>query len=110
VLQKVQESYTYHPTQQIYLLFFFFQSLLQLLIAFVALTKLNIIIAFFLIILALPDLFNEYFYSKFVWSIWSDRAPFRKRFSYLTYIIQDRDAVKEIKIFQLGEQFLGKIK
>lgn len=108
-LQKVKESYVYMPMNFYSNLFFTYQSLLQLLIALIALSTLNWIFSVVIIIGAIPALINQVYFSRTLWGLWSEHSPFRKRFWYLSELIQDRQGAKELKIFSMAGTFLSQI-
>lgn len=108
-LQKVRDSYDHRPLQLAYNLFFLFQSFTQVVIALVAIIHLNPFLGLVLTIVALPDLYNQITFSKASWGIWSDNTPYRKRYEYLTNLIQKGDSIKELKIFQTSTKFLKEL-
>ncbi len=108
-LQKVKESYAYMPLNLFTNVFYTFQSILQLSIAFVALATLNIYLALGIIVAALPAFLNQLYYSKTLWGVWSENSPFRKKFWYLSELIQNQQGIKELKIFGTAKKFLSEI-
>lgn len=108
-LQKVKESYAYMPLNLFTNVFYTFQSILQLLIAFFALSTLNIYLALGIFIAAVPAFLNQLYFSKTLWGVWSENSPFRKKFWYLSELIQDRQGIKELKIFGTAKKFLSEI-
>lgn len=109
VLQKVKDTYTWRPQEQLYMIFFLMQSLVQVSIAFYAILTLNVFLAVLILAVSIPDLINQLVFSRFSWIIWDMNTPYRKKFSYLQELIQDRDSVKEIKVFGLRLTFLSDI-
>jgi ATP-binding cassette subfamily B protein len=109
ILQRVRESYTFRPLSLYSSIFYTFQSILQLTIAFVALAFLNYTLSIAIILASIPAFFNQLYFSKNLWGVWSENSPFRKRFWYLSDLIQDRQGVKEMRIFQTSKRFLGEI-
>ena len=110
LLVKVQESYSYMPQKLVDNLFFSFQSMLQLSIAFIALAKLNWFFIILISLVAVPEFINQLLRSKVSYGIWDAEAPLRKRFDYLTHLLQNSMSIKEMKIFQLAAGFLKEIK
>jgi len=108
-LEKVKENYTWRPLQMTSELFFLFQSILQVLIALYAILNLNPVLAILILIVATPDLVNQVLFSKVSWVIWDKDTPNRKKFGYLTDLLQHRDSIKELKIFQTGQRFLKEL-
>lgn len=109
-LQRVRESYAYMPLNMSNSLFSIAQSLLQLLIASVALATLNWMLGVAIIVAALPSFINQLYYSKTLWGVWSENSPYRKRFWYISNLIQNEQGAKEIKIFGTAKRFLNEIK
>ncbi len=108
-LQKVKESYVWMPLNMFSALFYTFQSLLQMTVAFVAIATLNLGLAVGIIVAALPSFINQVYYSKTLWGVWSEHSPDRKKFWYLSELIQDRNGIKETKIFGTAKKFLSEI-
>lgn len=109
VLEQVGES-LYRPQNLITGLMFSWQSLIQLLIAFAALTTLNWQLAIIIAIIAIPEFLYRMYESKTGWSIWAWHSPQKKRYTYLTGMFQNTDYLKEIKLYKLAPLFVQKIK
>ncbi len=108
-LQKVRENYDHRPLGMLQNLFLLIQSVVQMLIALAAILKLSPFLAILLLVVSVPDFVNRIYFSKFTWWIWSERAPYRKKYIYITELIQKNESVKELKIFQLGKRFLHEL-
>ncbi len=108
-LQRVRESYAWMPLNMYGNLFYTYQSILQLTIAFLALASLNFALSVGIIIAALPTFINQLYYSKTLWGVWSENSPFRKRFWYLSDLIQNKEGIKEMKIFGTAKRFLAEL-
>ncbi len=106
MLQKVKESYDFRPLNLIYNIFFLWQSVFQVIIALIAIITLNPLLALLGILVALPDLFNQLVFSKVAWGIWNRNTPHRKKYEYLSSLLQKGESMKEIKIFQTAKKFL----
>lgn len=109
ILQKVRESYA-RPQNVVYNVFFLIQSSVQVLIALVAIIKLNALLTVLIIVVSIPDLLNQIYFSKASWSIWNRRTPHRKKFDYLVNLLQGRESVKESRIFQTFPRFITEVK
>ncbi|MDO8498418.1 MAG: ABC transporter ATP-binding protein [bacterium] len=109
LIDKARESYNYRPQQLVDQLFFGFQNLLQVMIAFVAIAKLNWFLVVLVSLVAIPEFINQSKQSKLAWGIWSDNTPYRKRHGYLQHILQGPREAKEIKLFSLAKQFIKEI-
>ncbi|MDP3733520.1 MAG: ABC transporter ATP-binding protein, partial [Candidatus Daviesbacteria bacterium] len=110
LMEQAKESLDYRPQQMIDNLFYFFQSFLQTLIAFVALVQLNWIFIILIVVVTVPEFINQNLYAKLAWGIWAQNSPFRKRFDYLMRILQGTREFKEVKIFQLAGKMLEELK
>ncbi|MFH0937155.1 MAG: ABC transporter ATP-binding protein [Candidatus Daviesbacteria bacterium] len=110
LLEKVRDSIAWKPQDLMSYLFMGLQSLVQLSIAFVAISRLNWFLVLLVASIAIPEFFNQTKQSKLSWGIWSQNSPFRKKFWYLSSLLQDFRAIKEIKIFRLARRFLDEIR
>lgn len=108
-LQRVKEGYIWRPLNLYSSLFYTFQSIIQLTIALIAISTLNLALAAGLILAALPAFITQVYYSKTLWGVWAQNSPYRKRFWYLSELIQSREGAKEMKIFQTASKFLKEI-
>lgn len=107
LLEKVKENLGYRPQRVVDNLLFSFQSLLQLLIAFFALVNLNWIFMILILLVSIPEFIVEAYRSKTAWGIWDAESPLRKRFGYLSHLLQHHKEIKEIKLFSLADKFLN---
>jgi ATP-binding cassette subfamily B protein len=109
-LEKVRESYAWKPLNMLSSLFFGFQSLIQFLIALFAIATLNWFLMILILLVVVPSFIIQTRYAKLTWSIWNENSPYRKKFWYLSDMIQNGQSVKEIKIFQIAQIFLSELK
>lgn len=109
-LEKVRDAYQWRTVNMVSYSFYGFQSLLQFLIALVAITTLNWLLIFLFLIAAVPIFINQTNYAKISWGLWQHNSPYRKKFWYLSDLIQGGQSVKEIKIFQTATRFLGELR
>ncbi|HVZ66672.1 MAG TPA: ABC transporter ATP-binding protein [Patescibacteria group bacterium] len=109
MLQKVREGYVWMPLNLYSNIFYTLGSILQMVISFIALATLNIPLAIGIIIAAIPAFVNQLYYSKVLWGVWSENSPYRKKFWYLSELIQNREGIKELKIFGTGDKFLNEL-
>ncbi len=110
LIEKVREAAADRPQRLINNLFFGFQSALQLIIAFVSLANLNWVFAVVISMVAIPEFIDQTLKSKLGYGIWDAEGPLRKRFGYLSHIIQHHKEVKEVKMFGLASRFLDEVK
>lgn len=109
MLQRVKEGYSWRPLNMYSNIFYTFQSILQLIIAFAALAILNVALAFGIILASLPAFIHQLYFTKTRWGVWSENSPYRKRFWYLSELIQERQGIKEMKVFGTAKKFLSDI-
>lgn len=109
VLQRVKESYTWRPLNMFSSFFYTFQSILQLLIALIALATLNLALIFAITLIAIPAFVTQIYYAKTIWGVWAYHSPYRKRFWYLSELVQDAQGIKETKLFQTSKRFLDEL-
>lgn len=109
-LQNLRDNYSYKPLEVLSYIFFTWQSFLQFCIAVAAISLLNWWLLIPVLLTAIPTFIKRNFFAEFSWGIWNSSSPYRKKFWYLSDLIQGGDSIKEIKIFQLGKKFLGEIR
>ncbi len=110
-LEKVRDGFSWRPQELMYMILFLCQSTLQVLIALYAIVQLNAFLALLIIVVAIPDIVNQILFSRFSWNIWAQDTPQRKKYGYVSYnLLQDRDSIKEIKIFGLRDRLLQEVK
>lgn len=108
-LEKVRETYAWRPLNMLSFTFYGFQSSLQFLIALLAIATLNWLLIFLVLLVAIPAFVNQTRYAKITWGVWSQNSPYRKKFWYLSDLIQGGYSIKEIKIFQMASRFLAEL-
>ena len=64
--------------------------------------------ALLLFVATLPAFIAQSRYAELNFRVLSWRAPEARRLSYLEHVLTDYDAVKEVKLFSLGEPLLGR--
>ncbi len=110
LLEKVRESYEYRPLNMISNLLYGLQSFLQVGLAFIAIAQLNLLLVILVALIAVPEFISQTKLSKVAWGIWGQNTPLRKRYWYLSGLLQDAWSVKEIKIFTLAKKFLQELR
>src|SRR5258706_21131 len=98
-LEKVRDSYTFRPLNMMDNLLFTFQGLVQMVASLFVLASLNIFLIFIVVLIAIPEFVNRAKQSQLAWGIWDANSPFRKKFWYVSSLLQERDAIKEMKLF-----------
>lgn len=109
-LEKIRDTYTWKPLNMLSSLFYGFQSSLQFTIALVAIATLNWALVFLVLFVSIPIFISQTSYAKVTWGVWTQNSPYRKKFWYLSGLIQNVDSVKEIKIFQMAPKLLTELK
>lgn len=110
LLEKARQGYDFRPQQMVGALFYALQSTVQFLIAFVALARLNWFFIILISLVAIPEFITSALNSKLSWGIWGENSPYRKRYDYLTRLLQGPREFKEVKMFSLAKRFLGEVK
>jgi len=112
-LEKVRNSYAWKPQNLISSSFYIFEGLTQVTIAIIAIAYLNWLLLVPIIIAATIGLIIQTKVSEVAWGIWSDLSPHRKKYWYLSGLIEggySGESIKEIKIFKLASRFLQELK
>ncbi len=109
-LEKVRDAYSWRPLNLMDYLLFSFQGLIQVIGAIVILATLAPILIVVVLIVAIPELISRIKESQLSWGIWDAQSPHRKKFWYVSSLLQERDYVKEMRLFQLPKKFLLDIK
>jgi ATP-binding cassette subfamily B protein len=108
-LEKVKEAYVWRPINMLSFLFYGWQNLLQFVVALAAIAALNWLLIILFLLVAFPTFINQTNYAKISWGVWQQNSPYRKKFWYLSDLIQSGASVKEIKIFQVARRFLAEL-
>lgn len=109
-LEKVRDSYHYRPLNMMEALLFTFQSMVQIIVGAIIISQLSWILLVIILVVAIPELINRIKESELSWGIWDAKSKDRKKFWYVANLLQERDTVKELKIFNLPNWFLSEIK
>lgn len=110
LLEKAQEGYGYRPQRLFSNTFYALSELVTVLIAFVAIARLNWFMVVLICVVVIPEFIIQTQRSKIAWGIWGGNTALRKRFDYLQRILMGFREFKEVKIFQLSSKFLVEIK
>lgn len=109
-LEKVRDAYNWRPLNLMEYLLFAFQSAVSVAAAIFVLAALAPFLIVIILIVAIPELISRIKESELSWGIWDARIPDRKKFWYVSSLLQERDSVKEMKLFQLPKLFLSEMK
>jgi ATP-binding cassette subfamily B protein len=88
--------------------FYLIQNLLTLASFAVVLFRFNPWLALMLFVATVPAFIAQSNYADLNFRVISWRAPEARKLNYLEYLLTDYDAVKEVKLFGLGEPLLGR--
>lgn len=88
--------------------FFLVQNLITLLSFGALLLRFSPLLALVLFLATLPAFIAQSRFAELNFRVLSWRAPEARQLSYLEHLLTDFDAVKEIKLFGLGEPLLGR--
>src|SRR3972149_2745564 len=88
--------------------FYLVQNVLSLLSFSALLVRFSPLLALILFPAALPAFVAQSSYADLTFRVISWRAPEARKLAYLDYLLTDYDAVKEVKLFGLGEPLLGR--
>lgn len=110
LLERVRDSQDFRPQNLVSNLLYSMQSIIQIAISFIALARLNYLFVFLIALVSIPEFIVQTYQSKLYWGIWMYNSPFRKKYNYLSHLLQRHGEVKEIRIFQLANNFLTEIK
>ncbi len=88
--------------------FYLIQNLLTLASFAVVLFGFNAWLALLLFVATVPAFVAQSNYADLNFRVISWRAPEARKLNYLEYLLTDYDAVKEVKLFALGEPLLGR--
>jgi len=88
--------------------FYLIQNLLTLTSFAVVLFRFNPWLGLLLFLATVPAFVAQSNYAELTFRVISWRAPEARKLNYLEYLLTDYDAVKEVKLFALGEPLLGR--
>lgn len=109
-LEKVRDTMSHRPQNLLTELLYISQNIIQVGIGLVAIWQLNSFLIIFILFVVLPEFYLSISQSHISWGIWSANSQTRKRFWYLSGLLQDQQQIKEIKLYSLGKRFLKEIK
>ncbi len=109
-LEKVRDTYVWRPLNMLENLEFALQGLVQVLASAVVLYSLGPWTVAVILIAAIPALLSHLKEAELNWGIWSSDSPHRKKFWYVSEMLQDRQSIKEMKLFQLPKIFLDELR
>ncbi len=109
-LEKVRDSYAWRPLNMIQHIFFVFQGFVQMAASMIILFTLSPVLILVILVIAIPEFINRTKQSELSWVLWDENSPNRKKFWYLSDLMQDRNAISDMKIFRLPIWFLNEMR
>ncbi len=109
LLERVRDASTFRPLNSLDFFFYTLQGSIQLLIAAVAIGRLNIFLLLLLVMIAIPEFLNQARMAKFTWGVWTQNSPLRKRYWYLNDLLQRAHSVKELKLYKVAGKFIDEL-
>lgn len=103
-LEQAKES-VHRPQNVISDMMFACQSLVQFALGLVAIVYLNWLLIPFILIVTIPEFFYRLYEAQAGWTIWSWQSPLKRRWSYLSWLLQNIPSIKELRIFGLAPVF-----
>ncbi len=88
--------------------FFLIQNAITLLSFAVLLVRFSPWLAIILFVATIPAFIAQSSYAELTFRVLSWRAPESRKLQYLEYLLTNSDAVKEVKLFGLGDPLLGR--
>ncbi len=88
--------------------FYLVQNILTLLSFSALLLRFSPLLALILFLATLPAFIAQSHFADLTFRVISWRAPESRKLSYLEHLLTDYSAVKEVKLFELGEPLLGR--
>ena len=107
-LQRASREATSRPYQVLTQLISVASQLSSLLSVVTVLLTWNWVVACVILLSPLPTVASQFFFAKKSYLIERDRSSDRRRQSYLMYLITNARSFKEIRLFGLGDLFLGR--
>jgi ATP-binding cassette subfamily B protein len=107
-MQNARREADYRSLQIVNGGFYVLQNILTLLSFAALLVRFSPWLALILFVATLPAFIAQSRYAELNFRVLSWRAPESRLLSYLEYVLTDYDAVKEVKLFGLGEPLLGR--
>ena len=106
LIAKAQDTFTWRPPDFLREFSQLFTSLVTYFSVFILLLPYGIWIPFVLTIVTLPRLYLRAKYGKLQWSIYGSGAPEVRRLWYLRWLLSNRMAVTETRVFQSNKNIL----
>ncbi len=109
LLKNIDETYRYRTLNLLDFLMYSFQSLVQLVIACVAIATVHWVFIVIILFATVIEFIHQVTKAEVEWGIWWGNSADRVKFNYLSWLLQDPASIKEIKIFQLGSYFVREV-
>ena len=110
LLKNVEDTYNHRRVLNLLdFLMNSLQSLVQLLIAAVAIAIVHWFLIVIILIATALEFIHQLTKAESEWGIWWSHSADRVKYDYLSWLLQDASSMKEIKVFQLGSHFVKEI-
>ncbi|MGB6882054.1 MAG: ABC transporter ATP-binding protein [Microgenomates group bacterium] len=110
LITKASDTFTWRPPEFLRRFSYIFTNFVEYVSAFLILLPFGVVIPVVLSIVTLPRLFLSTKYGKLQWSIYGSGAPEVRKLWYFRWLLSDRVAVTEAKIFQSQNALLSQFK
>lgn len=110
LITKVKDIMLWRVTDYIRTFSYLFANTVAYVSAFVVMWQFGWWIPFLITVITLPRMYIRTQYGNILWSVWDGSTPQSRRLWYLGWILQDKIAVREMKVAQTSETILGKFK
>lgn len=110
LIAKVKDMMLWRVPDFIRTFSYFFGNIVMYVSAFLVTLQFGWWIPVVVTLATLPRLYIRTQYGSIQWSIWDGSAPQSRRLWYLGYILQDKVAVREMRVSQTAQTILGKFK
>lgn len=110
LIAKVKDMMLWKITDFIRTSSYLFSNVVTFLSAFIVVLKFGWWIPFLITVVTIPRLYIRTKFGNIQWSAWEGNIPESKKLWYLSWILQDKVAVREMKIALTQETILSKFK
>ncbi len=107
LLEKSRDGLSYRPQNLMSSLLSVVEGFFEVVIASVALFRLNPYLIFIIALIAVPEFIVQTRLSNLAWGIWNWKSPMKKRYWDLLHVLQDARMIMETKLYHLQDKFLA---
>lgn len=110
LIAKARDTMTWHPPDFLRAFSYFLGYIVSLTSAFIVLIPFGWWIGPVVIVINLPVLYLRAKFGSIQWSLYGSGAPQVRKLWYFTWLLSEREAIQEMRIFQSHESLLTKFK